>query len=114
MTETFVTIKEVSLNNNCPECFSKDGLRLIFKQRFVETKFYKSITKTVKTELNCETCNNPIYPVNWTNDIDRVVEYQEKAFTPKKTSMYFKPPFWIAISLIFIIITAVIVVVFIL
>ena len=114
MTENYVTVKDVSLNNNCPECFSKDGLRLVFKQRIVETTFYKSITKDFKKELTCNTCNNIIYPVNWTDDIERVLEYQEKAFTLKKASTYFKTPFWIAVSLISILITAIIVAAFIL
>ena len=31
MKEQFITIKEVRLNNNCPECFSQEGLKLTFK-----------------------------------------------------------------------------------
>lgn len=32
MDKKWITVKEVSLNNNCPECFSKDHLELTFKQ----------------------------------------------------------------------------------
>lgn len=105
MSEKFITISEVALNNNCPECYSKDGLHLTFKQKFIETKFYKSITSEVKHFIECKTCNNAIYPVQWTDDIERVVAYKKRAFEPKKTSTYFKKATWIsAITTIVIII----------
>jgi len=90
MQNKFILIKEVDLKNNCPECYSNEGLNLSFKQRFIETKFYKSITSEVKHDIKCKTCNTNIYPVQWTEDIERVVAYQKKAFTPKKASRYLK------------------------
>jgi hypothetical protein len=100
MADTFILIKEVSLNNNCPECFSKEGLRIAFKQRFIETMFYKSITSEVKHTMTCKTCNSDIYPERWTEDIERVVEYQQKAFLPNKTSTYLKRASWVLISIL--------------
>ena len=97
MKEKLITIKEVSLNNHCPECFSKKGLQLSFSQKFIENTFYKSITSEIKHEITCNTCNSIIYPVRWTDDIDRVFEYQKKAFSPKKTSTYLKKISWIII-----------------
>lgn len=100
MNEKLITVKEVSLNNNCPECFSKEGLQLTFKQKFVETKFYKSITQDISTEMNCNICNTIIYPVNWTEDIERIYNYKMKAFTPKKASKKYKSLFWVIIGII--------------
>ena len=97
MAERLITIKTVNLNNNCPECFSTKGLQLTFKQRFIETSFYKSITQEVSTEMHCTVCNTPIYPARWTDDIERVFEYQMKAFQPKKASKKHKSLFWILI-----------------
>ncbi|GGD22334.1 hypothetical protein [Hyunsoonleella pacifica] len=94
-TEELILVKKVDLKNNCPECFSKDGLQLTFKQKFVETAFYKSITNSVSHEIFCNTCNSIIYPERWTDDIERVFEYHKKAFTPKSTSKSFKNIFWI-------------------
>ncbi|MFD1614524.1 hypothetical protein [Gelatiniphilus marinus] len=108
MSEKFITIKEVALNNNCPECFSKDGLRLTFKQKFMENNFYKSITKEVTQKLDCKTCNTTIYPVQWTDDIERVFEYHQKALTPKKTSTYLKKLSWIAILFIAVVIAGIV------
>ncbi len=108
MSDEFILIKEVALKNNCPECFSKEGLRLAFKQRFIETKLYKSITAEIKHEIICKTCKSDIYPVQWTDDIERVVEYQKKAFTPKKASSYLKKASWIIMAIIGIAILAIV------
>ena len=112
MSEKLITIKEVSLKNNCPECYSTDGLVLTFKQKFKETKFYKSITNDVVEELDCTRCSTTIYPVSWTDDIERVYDYQKKAFTPKKASLKLKRLAWIIFITIDIIIVGVILAVF--
>jgi len=104
MDKKWITVKEVSLNNNCPECFSKDHLELTFKQQFIETKFSKSITQAISTEMHCNRCNTTIYPVNWTEDIERVYNYQMKAFTPKKASKKYKAPFLIIIGIIAVVV----------
>lgn len=96
MTEKLITIKEYNLNNHCPECFSKT-LHIVFKQKFVETKLYKSVTKETQAELHCSTCENIIYPVQWTDDIERVFDYHQKAFKPKKTSIKLKRTAWVLI-----------------
>ncbi|MBC3758211.1 hypothetical protein H7U19_07340 [Hyunsoonleella sp. SJ7] len=94
-TEKWIPIKKVVLKNNCPECFSKDGLHLTFKQKFVESSFYKSVTKDINTEIHCDRCESQIYPERWTADIERVFDYQQKAFTPRPGSKYYKKLFWI-------------------
>ncbi len=45
MKEKLLTIKRVSLNNNCPECYSTEGLELTFRQKLLETPFIKSTQK---------------------------------------------------------------------
>ncbi|GAA4889296.1 hypothetical protein GCM10023311_11650 [Flaviramulus aquimarinus] len=97
MSEKLIDIKEVTLKNNCPECYNTNGLRLMFKQKIVETKFYKSITSEINHEITCKTCNSIIYPVQWTDDIDRVFEYQKRAFVPKKSSTFLKKASWVVI-----------------
>ncbi len=99
MSEKLVTIKEVVLKNNCPECYSNEGLRLTFKQKIIDTRFYKSITSQISHEIDCKICNTVIYPVKWTDDIERVFEYQKKAFVPKKPLTYLKKTSWLAIIL---------------
>lgn len=96
MSEKLITIKESHLNNHCPECFGK-SLRIVFKQKFVETKLYKSITSDTVPELYCENCENTIYPVQWTNDIEQVFNYHQRAFKPKKTSFKLKRNGWLLI-----------------
>ena len=108
MSDRLLTINTVELNNNCPECFSTKGLQLTFKQRFIETAFYKSITQEVSTEMNCNVCNTTIYPARWTDDIERVYDYQMKAFQPKKASKKYKSLFWVLLVSITVIIATLI------
>jgi len=100
MGEKLITIKEIELNNNCPECYSANGLQLTFKQKFVETKFYKSITSDVSQEFFCNTCNTIIYPERWDQNIERVFEYHKKAFIPKNSSIKYKKLTWILVAII--------------
>ena len=106
MSEKLITIKEIELNNNCPECYNTNGLTLTFKQKFVETKFFKSITNDISHEFFCKTCNTVIYPERWDENIERVFEYQKKAFAPKKPSTKYKKLTYILIVIISIIIIA--------
>ena len=108
MEAKFFTLKEVNLNNNCPECYSRDGLQLTFMQKFVENKFYKAITLQTKQKLTCNTCNTEIFPVRWTDDIEQVVAYQKRAATPKPKSFKLKRLAWILIGLDIIIITGIV------
>ena len=99
MLEKFIDSNKVVLKNNCPQCYSTDGLRLTFRQKIVETSFYKSITSEINQELACKKCDSIIYPVQWTDDIEQVVAYQKKAFRPKKSSTYLKKTSWIVIGM---------------
>ena len=95
MQEKLVTIKTVSLNNNCPECYNNEGLELTFKQKYKETPFIKSMTKEVVNELSCKNCNTIIYHGRWDEGIDRVVDYHKKAIKPKPSSYKLKRLSWI-------------------
>ncbi|MFV0566068.1 MAG: hypothetical protein ACK5NB_09575 [Flavobacteriaceae bacterium] len=97
MKREFITIQTHNLNNNCPECFSKEGLQLTFKQETKENKFYKAITRNVTHTLFCNTCNTTAYPVQWTDDIERVFNYHQKALTPLKPKTTFKTRFWLVL-----------------
>ncbi len=106
MEEKFFTVKEVTLNNHCPECYSNNGLQLTFKQRFVENAFYTAISNEIKHIMTCQTCNTEIFPVRWTDDLEQVFEYQQRAFVPKSATFKLKKLSWIllmaAIALIII------------
>jgi len=91
--ESYEVIRVAPLNNNCPECFSQD-LTLRFSQRHVRSKFYDRTCAEVRQELQCNTCNNIIYPVRWTEDIERSVAYYEKAVHPARPSIRFSPLFY--------------------
>jgi len=79
------------INNNCPECYSTDGLEFIFSQEEVENKLYSKANKEVVETLHCQTCDQDIYPVNWTQDIERVYDYHRKVAKPKSSGIKLKP-----------------------
>lgn len=110
-TEKLITIKDNALNNHCPECFSKT-LHVVFKQKFVETNLYRSVTNETVAELHCKTCNSTIYPVRWTDDIERVFDYHQRAFTPKKASLKLKRHAWMLIVIFLAIAAAAVIVLF--
>ncbi|MFK7783057.1 hypothetical protein [Psychroserpens sp.] len=94
-SQNYFTLREVQLHNNCPECYSNEGLELTFKQKFVENIFYKAITEDTKYDMHCNTCQTNIFPVRWTNDIEQVVNYQKRAVSPKPKSLKLKQAGWI-------------------
>ncbi|MGS2725462.1 hypothetical protein ACU8DI_02555 [Psychroserpens sp. BH13MA-6] len=97
MEQQYFTLKEVQLNNNCPECYSNDGLQLTFKQGFKENALYKAITNNVINEMHCNTCHTDIFPVRWTDDIEQVVAYQQRAVQHKPQSFKLKQLAWFII-----------------
>lgn len=109
MLDKFINLKVVKLKNNCPECYSNEGLQLTFRQRFIETKFYKSITSEIKHIIECKKCNSTIYPVQWTDDIELVFKYHHKAMVPKKASTHLKKASWLVIGTVIFILVAIII-----
>ncbi|MBC9797564.1 hypothetical protein [Sinomicrobium weinanense] len=86
LNEKLVAIKEASLTNNCPECYADTGLILTFYQKHIKSRWYKKVTGEVSNILRCNKCDTTIYPVKWTDDIERVLDYYSKTVTPGKTS----------------------------
>jgi hypothetical protein len=96
------------INNNCPECYSTDGLEFIFSQEEVENKLYSKANKEVIEILHCQTCDQDIYPVNWTLDIERVYDYHRKVAKPKSSGIKLKPLAYLLILTDALIIAAII------
>ncbi|SDB64345.1 hypothetical protein SAMN03097699_2947 [Flavobacteriaceae bacterium MAR_2010_188] len=109
MDQKYFTISKHKISNHCPECYSAEGLELTCRQRFNETTFYKAIAKETRCDLYCETCDSEIFPVRWTDDIERVVDYHRRGLKPKRASIKLKKLTWILI-IVAIILVAVMVV----
>ena len=97
-TTEYKTIKEAPLTNNCPECFNQD-LTLTFSQKHLQTPLFHKVTSELRHELKCNTCHTILYPVTWTEDIERTVAYYEKAVKPGKSTLRFRPLFYLLILL---------------
>ena len=102
-----VIIKEASITNNCPQCFNQE-LKLTFYQRHTYGRFFDRTTKDIGHEIKCTKCSSLIYPVDWTEDIERVYQYYLKMATPDKASIRFTPMFYILALLLIAIIAAVV------
>ncbi|EPR73238.1 hypothetical protein ADIWIN_1669 [Winogradskyella psychrotolerans RS-3] len=104
----FFTLKEARIGNNCPECYSNDSLELTLKQKLIETKFYKAITDETVSQLSCLNCEVQIFPIRWTDDIERVVDYHNRGLKRKPKSTKLKPIAWALISLSVLVLIAII------
>jgi len=103
--EKLIVIKEADLTNNCPECFNQD-LKLSFYQKHTYGRFFHKTTNEVSNQLVCRKCSSMIYPVAWTDDIERMFTYYQKTVVPEKKSS--KPTFlFYILTVIFLIIVAV-------
>lgn len=107
-TSRFFTLKEARLSNNCPECYANDSIELTFKQKFIENAFYKAIANEVTTEMHCHNCNTQIFPIQWTDDIERVVDYQNRAVQPKPKSIKLKTLAWVVVLITLLLLVGVI------
>ena len=103
MNDTFFTIKEVRLNNNCPECFSQKELWLTIKQKSTENNFYKAVTQDTSHSLFCKKCSTDIFPIRWTEEIEQVVEYHIRSAIPKSKPLKLKRTTWMLILAIVVI-----------
>ncbi len=91
--EKFIEVKEAHLTNNCPECYNQE-IKLTFYQKHRFGRLSHRATNEVTHELKCKKCHSVIYPVKWTEDIERVFEYYQKMVVMEKTSLKFTPLFY--------------------
>ncbi len=97
MQEQIHTLHTSRIHNNCPECYSTEGLEFSFSQEEKENKLYSKASKEIKETLYCHSCEQQIFPIKWTDDIERVYEYQRKLAQPKSTGIKLKPLAYIMI-----------------
>jgi hypothetical protein len=103
--EKLEVIKEADLTNNCPECFNQE-LKLTFFQRHTYGPLFDRTTKDVTHEIKCKKCKSLIYPVTWTEDIERVYDYYQKMVAPNRASIRFTTLFYVLTLLLIIVIAA--------
>ncbi|MFX0556359.1 hypothetical protein ACOCEA_06150 [Maribacter sp. CXY002] len=104
-------IKEADLNNNCPECFNQD-LKLSFYQKHTYGTFFHKTTDEITNQIVCRKCSSMIYPVKWTDDIERMFNYYQKTVVPDKKSS--KPTLFFYILMLVITVLVAVVIYFLL
>ncbi len=101
--EKLKVIKEADLTNNCPVCFNQE-LKLTFYQKLRFGKLYQRETDEVTSEIKCKKCGSIIYPVDWTDDIERVYQYYDKMAGHPKGSIRFTSLFYVIVLLLIIVV----------
>ncbi len=67
-------------------------MKTTFYQKHLFGRLYHKITAKVTHQIKCNVCESIFYPVNWTEDIERIFEYYQKMVNPKKraqNSLYY-------------------------
>ncbi len=94
------------LKNNCPTCGGTNGLELTFTQDEKENAFLHRPNPKIDDRLFCHNCKNPIYPVNWTEDIERVYDYNKKIAESHRKYLKVNPLLYILIFAAIILVAA--------
>ncbi len=94
--DKLIPIKKAELSNNCPECYNSN-LTLTFYQKLKERPLYSKMSGEIINEISCNVCNSKIYPITWSQDIERVVKYYEKMVVPKKDTVKFTSLFYLVL-----------------
>ncbi|UNY99508.1 hypothetical protein MQE36_03985 [Zhouia spongiae] len=76
-------LNQFTLANNCPECYAQDAMILTFYQKRVKNSIYEKVSKQTGHSILCQKCKQTIYPVKWTEDIERVYNFYLKTLTPE-------------------------------
>lgn len=102
MKTEYIILKETVLNNNCPECYSKESLLLSFKQRRQFSKFFSKTKGEIIESMDCKKCETTIFPGRWTDDIERVYNYHKKTINSLPSGIRFTGSFYLIILIIII------------
>lgn len=94
------------IKNNCPTCYGNDGLEFTFSQEEKENAFFKKPSSKIDELLYCHNCKTTIYPVNWTDDIELVYNYNKKIAETYRHYLQVKPLLYVLIILAVILIAA--------
>lgn len=100
-------IQEADLTNNCPVCYNQN-LHLKFFQKHTYGKLFHRVTGDISHEIQCRKCDSVIYPVQWTEDIERSFDYYNKLVEPSRKKVRFTTFFYVLIVLLISLVSAVV------
>ncbi len=102
MSNNRKVFQEATLSSNCPECYSNNSLLYTVFQKEVNNLWFYKRTDELSEEIVCQKCETPIYPVRYTDDIERVKAFYLKTMGTPETSFRMKAMTYITIALILI------------
>lgn len=99
MTKTKIKRYSATLKNNCPVCYKDDSLQLTFFQTEKETYFYRKAEKAILGNVLCGNCNQTIFPIQYTKDMELVYDYHSKKVEAIEPKYKFKTPVFILLGI---------------
>ena len=102
MSKKGKVFQEATLSSNCPECYANNSLLFSVFQQEIDNLWYYRLTDTLSEQIKCQKCQTPIYPVRYTQDIERVKAFYLKSMGTPRTSFKIKALSYILVALIII------------
>jgi len=99
MIEKKINLYIADLKNNCPVCYTDNGMQLSFFQIEKETRYFLKSDKEIQGSIFCSNCNQSIYPIQYTKDMELVYDYHSKKVEAIKPKYKFKTPVFIFLGI---------------
>ncbi|WP_224488715.1 hypothetical protein [Robertkochia flava] len=91
-----------TLSSNCPECFSNNSLLFTVSQKEVNTPWFYRLTDDLSEKIECQKCETTIYPVRYTDDIERVKAFYLRSMGTPTTTFRLKGLTYAILALIMV------------
>ena len=98
--------QEATLSSNCPECYASNSLHLTVYQEEIDNPWYYQLTTRLSEDMVCKKCETTIYPVRYTDDLERIKAFYLKSMGQPKSSFRLKKMSYVVMILIFLAATA--------
>ena len=92
--------QEATLSSNCPECYANNSLLLTVYQNEVDTPWFYKLTSKLSEEIECQKCGTAIYPVRYTEDLERVKAFYLKSMGTPETAFKLKALSFVVLALV--------------
>lgn len=92
--------QEATLSSNCPECYANNSLLFTVFQKEINNPWYFKRTPELSEQIVCQKCETEIYPVRYTEDIERVKAFYLKSMGTPETRFKMKGLSYLLIVLI--------------
>lgn len=98
--------QEATLSSNCPECYASNSLLFTVYQKEIDNRWFYKLSTDLSEDITCKKCETPIYPVRYTDDIERVKAFYLKSMGEPKKVFRIKKTVYLVVILLLLAVTA--------